>query len=100
MQALRVSVAVVLLCFMGTTGCMSSLRLKNQALSHVTGQASSIPDIYIQEVLNNLAMIEDNPARMPYFSDPQTSRTSIQQTGSASYGAFADLISVRRSQTL
>ena len=41
--------------------------------SNETGE--SIPDIYYQEVVNNLAMIQADPSRMPYFSDPQTSRT-------------------------
>ena len=67
--------------------------MRNGLRSRVTKQASSIPDIYYQEVLNNVAMIQADPSRIPYFSDPQTSRTSIQQTSSGSYGLFWDLIS-------
>ena len=72
-------------------GCMAAMR--NQLSYRVTRQASTIPDIYYREVLNNLAVIETDASRMPYFSDPQTSRTSIQQTASGSYGLFFDLIS-------
>lgn len=72
-------------------GCMAAMR--NQLSYRVTRQASTIPDIYYREVLNNLAMIETDASRMPYFSDPQTSRTAIQQTASSSYGLFFDLIS-------
>lgn len=81
------------MCTLSTLGCMSGLRMKNQLRSQVAAQASSIPDIYYREVLNNLAMIEADPSRMPYFSDPQTSRSVEQQSVSGSYGVFADLIS-------
>jgi hypothetical protein len=67
--------------------------MRSQLPNRVTRQASTIPDIYYQEVLNNLAMIQAEPSRMPYFSDPQTSRTSIQQSASGSYSIFLDLIS-------
>jgi hypothetical protein len=55
-------------------------------------QASTIPDVYYQQVLNNLAMIVAEPAKMPYFSDPQTSRVGIAQTGNLSYGINYDII--------
>jgi hypothetical protein len=37
-------------------------------------------------------MIQADPSLMPYFSDPQTSRTGIQQSASGSYGLNWDLI--------
>ena len=49
-------------------------------------------DIYYQEVLNNLAIIGRRSFALTYFSDPQTSRTSVQQSTTADYGIFADLI--------
>jgi len=81
----------VLVCTFCNVGCVKNM--KNQLSNRMTRQASTIPDIYYQEVLNNLAMIQAEPSRMPYFSDPQTSRTSIQQSSSASYSFFLDLIS-------
>ena len=80
----------VLVCALCNVGCMGTMR--SQLRYRMTRQASSIPDIYYQEVLNNLAMIQADPSRMPYFSDPQTSRTVIQQSASGSYGIFLDLI--------
>jgi len=43
-----------------------------QLRDRMTDQASSIPDVYCQIVLENLAMIRVDPSRMPYFSDRQT----------------------------
>src|SRR5579863_5128919 len=38
-------------------------------------------------------MIQAAPTRMPYFSDPQASRVSIQQEATGSYSLFWDLVS-------
>jgi hypothetical protein len=54
---------LVLMLALCNIGCM-----KNQLRTRMTTQASTIPDIYYQEVLNNLAMIQAQPSRMPYFS--------------------------------
>lgn len=69
-------------------GCLTP-RVRTRMLN----QASSLPTVYYQEVLNNLAMIEADPAGMPYFSDPQTARTRVQQSTNVSYGLNWDLIS-------
>ena len=82
---------LALLCAFGNIGCLK--RISSQLPNRVTSQANSIPNIYYQQVLNNVAMIQAAPARMPYFSDPQTSRISIQQEATGSYGLFWDLIS-------
>jgi hypothetical protein len=79
--------ALVLACAVMHAGCMTT-----QLRNHMTEQASTIPDVYYQVVLNNLAMIAANPARMPYFSDPQTAQTSIAQNANVSYGINLDLI--------
>jgi hypothetical protein len=81
----------LLLCSFGNVGCMKNISA--QLPNRVTKQANSIPNIYYQEVLNNMAMIQAAPSRMPYFSDPQTSRSSVQQEETGSYGLFWDLIS-------
>ena len=79
--------ALVLACASMNAGCMTS-----QLRNHMTEQASSIPDVYYQVVLDNLAMIAADPARMPYFSDPQTAQTSIAQNANVSYGINLDRI--------
>ncbi len=66
--------------------------MTTQLRNRMTEQASTIPDVYFQEVLNNLAMIDARPSGMPYFSDPQTARTVIMQSANVSYGINWDLI--------
>ncbi len=83
--------SLALLCALGNVGCVK--RISSQLPNRVTRQANSIPNIYYQEVLNNVAMIQAAPSRMPYFSDPQTSRVSVQQEATGSYSLFWDLIS-------
>lgn len=76
--------AVCLICL---SGCMAT-QLKNR----VTEQARTIPDVYHQVVLNNLAMMAVAPDRMPYFSDPQTARVEIVRTVKTDYGIVFDTI--------
>src|ERR1022692_2544918 len=80
---------LALTCAVTCSGCMTT-QLRNR----MNDQASSIPDVYYQEVLNNLAMIHSSPSRMPYFSDPQTARTVIFQTANVSYGINWALITL------
>ena len=80
--------ACLLACVLANAGCMTS-----QLRSRMTDQASSIPGIYYQIVLDNLAMNEADPARLPYFSDPQTARSQIAQSATMGYGMNLDLIS-------
>jgi hypothetical protein len=70
-----------------SSGCMTT-QLRNR----MNEQASTIPDVYYQQVLNNLAMIVAESTRMPYFSDPQTSLVNITRTANVSYGINWDLI--------
>src|ERR1700678_3395650 len=79
--------ALVLACAVMHAGCMTT-----QLRNHMTEQASTIPDVYYQVVLNNLAMIAANPARMPYFSDPQTSVNIVARNANVAYGINLDLI--------
>ena len=79
--------ALLLACVLMNAGCMTT-QLRNR----MTEQASTIPDVYYQVVLNNLAMTATDPTRMPYFSDPQTSQTSIARNANVSYGVNLDLI--------
>jgi hypothetical protein len=79
--------AFVAACVFCNGGCMTS-----QLGNRMTEQASSIPNVYYQEVLNNLAMIQADPSRMPYFSDPQTARVRIDQSANVGYGMNLDLV--------
>jgi len=81
------TLVLVSACAMPNAGCMTT-QLRNR----MTEQASTLPDVYYQVVLNNLAMIAADPGRMPYFSDPQTSRTTILRNANVSYGINLDLI--------
>jgi hypothetical protein len=73
---------------MASGGCMTT-QLRNRQ----TEMGSTIPDVYYQEVLNNLAMLATDTSRMAYFCDPQTSRVDISRTANVSYGVNWDLIS-------
>src|ERR1022692_140870 len=79
--------ALILVCALMNAGCMTT-QLRNR----MAEQASTIPDVYYQVVLDNLAMNATDPARMPYFSDPQTARTSIAKNANVSYGINLDFI--------
>jgi hypothetical protein len=83
----RRTLVFLLACVLGNAGCMTS-----QLRTRMTDQAASIPGIYYQIVLDNLAMIQADPARLPYFSDPQTARSQIEKTASVNYGMNLDLI--------
>jgi hypothetical protein len=87
--------ALVLTCAGTNAGCMTT-QLRNR----MAEQASSIPDVYYQVVLDNLAMIAADSARMPYFSDPQTARTSIARNANVSYGINIDLITAAPTNAL
>ena len=75
------------LCVVGLSGCLTT-QLKNRVIE----QAGTIPDVYHQVVLNNLAMMSVAPDRMPYFSDPQTARVEIVRTIKSDYGIVFDTI--------
>jgi hypothetical protein len=81
------ALALSLACALVNTGCMTT-QLRNR----MNEQASTIPDVYYQEILNNLAEIAADPSKMPYFSDPQTSRIVIVRSANVSYGINWDLI--------
>jgi len=79
--------AFVAACVFCNGGCATK-----QLGNRMTEQAASIPGVYYQEVLNNLAMIQADPSRMPYFSDPQTARVRIDQSAGVGYGMNVDLV--------
>src|ERR1022692_2122940 len=87
--------ALIVVFALMNAGCMTT-----QLRNHMTEQASTIPNVYYQVVLNNLAMIAADPARMPYFSDPQTAQTSIAQNANVAYGVNLDLITAAPTNAL
>ena len=79
--ALAVAVSMALV---GASGCIA-VRLKQRAMH----QASTLPDLQYQQVLNNLAMFADNPAALPWHVNFREGTTQITDSGSA--GAAVDL---------
>lgn len=55
-------------------------------------QSSYIPDLQYRQVIDNLAIIADNPSAMPYFNPPNVSRTTIQRTAQTTFGSQWGLI--------
>jgi hypothetical protein len=87
-KTLRRFILVIALALLNA-GCMTT-----QLRQRTNEQAATIPDVYYQQVLDNLAMIQANPDRLPYFSDPQTSRNTIARTANVNYGVNWDLITM------
>jgi hypothetical protein len=63
-----------------------------QLRTRTNDQAATIHDIHYQQVLNNLAMIIEEPGKLPYFCDPQTARTTITDIASINDGLGWSLI--------
>ena len=62
-----------------------AVRLKQRTMH----QASTLPELQYQQVLNNLAMFADNPAALPWHVNFREGTTQV--TDSASAGAAVDL---------
>ena len=77
--ALAVAVALV-----GSTGC-TAVRLGQRTMR----QASTLPDLQYQQVLDNLARFVDDPAALPWHVNFREGTTQI--TDSAGAGAAVDL---------
>ncbi len=58
-----------------SSGCASTL-LRNR----MNDQVSTLPDLYYQQVLDNLAAIQAHPARLPYFANSLVGRIGVQRT--------------------
>ncbi len=78
---------VTVLCAVLSSGCASTVLRER-----VNTQASTLPDLYYQQVLDNLAMSQANPARLPYFADPAVGRTGVHRTTIATYQLGWDFI--------
>lgn len=72
---------VGLLCLFALT----SVGCQHAVLQRRTGQqASRLPDLYCQEVLNNIAMFSENPDSVPHFTYASSGTTQVLRTGGLS----------------
>ena len=81
---IRIAAFALVLALAGSSGCMA-VRLKQRTMH----QASTLPELQYQQVLNNLAMFADNPAALPWHVNFREGTTQV--TDSASAGAAVDL---------
>jgi hypothetical protein len=75
------AVGVALLCSLGRT----SARLRHRTVN----QASTLPELQYQQVLDNLALLAENPSALPWHVNLKEGTTQI--TDSASGGVAVDL---------
>lgn len=68
----------------GSIGC-EAVRLQQRTMH----QASTLPELQYQQVLNNLALFADNPAGLPWHVNFREGTTQVTDSGSA--GAAVDL---------
>jgi len=73
-----------LLVALASTGCMA-VRLKQRTIN----QASTLPDLQYQQVLDNLAMFAANPSAIPWHINLREGTTQITDSGTA--GSLVDL---------
>ena len=64
-----------------------------QVANRTISQSSYIPDIQYKQVIDNLAIIADNPSALPYFNPPNLSRTTIQRTAGTTFGMQWGIVS-------
>ncbi len=81
---LRIAAIGLALALAGSTGC-TSVRLGQRTMR----QASTLPDLQYQQVLDNLALFATNPSALPWHVNLREGTTQI--TDSASAGAAVDL---------
>jgi len=81
---LRIAVLAALLAVAGSAGC-TSIRLGQRTIH----QASTLPELEYQQVLNNLALFATNSAALPWHVNLRDGTTQI--TDSVSAGAAVDI---------
>jgi hypothetical protein len=69
------------------SGCQTAQLQKSTLV-----QARSVTDIYYEQLLTNIAMLNTHPKSLPYFSLPQTGANTTQLSLTLSYTPTADLI--------
>jgi len=72
--------------FIGATYVILSGCQATQVANRTVNQSSYIPELQYRQVMDNLAMIADNPSALPYFNPLNSSKTTIQRTGTANFG--------------
>jgi hypothetical protein len=57
-----------------------------------THQATSVSDLYYDQILTNIAMLAEHPANLPYFSLPQSGQNTAQCSLTLNYTPTFELI--------
>lgn len=70
-----------------TTGCQA-IQLENRTYR----MSRTLSDIQYRQVLDNLAMMANNPSSLPFFNVAATGKTTIQQSSQANGSLNWDLI--------
>ncbi len=83
-SSMRRSLIIMVVLF---AGCQSVM-LRERTV----GQATTITDIYYEQVMNNIAMHAANPEALPYFSYPGAGVNTIQRTLTGNYTPGWDLV--------
>ena len=86
-QRTRLTMLALTLTAFPQTGCQSI-----QLERHTIRQARTLTDLQYKLVLDNLAMIDWNPAALPFFSAAGTGLTNISQAAQASFSPSVDLL--------
>lgn len=81
MNAKPPTLALAFVTILGLCGCQHGALQRR-----VVQQASRLPDMYYQEVLNNIAMFCHNPAALPHFAYASTGTTQVQRTAGSTAG--------------
>src|SRR4051794_1242456 len=68
-----------------------------QVANRTINQSSYLPQMQYRQVIDNLAIIADNPSAMPYFNPPNASKTTIQRTAGTTFGMQWGLIAAVQS---
>jgi hypothetical protein len=82
------SLSSVLICA-ALSGCQA-LQLENRTVR----MSRTLTDLQYRQVMDNLALLADQPSAMPFFSVAQTGKTTIQQNTQGSSTVSWDLITV------
>lgn len=81
---MRLSRIMLAMALVGLVGC-TSVRLRQRTIH----QASTLPDLQYQQVLDNLAMFAENPSALPWHINLREGTSQVTDSGSA--GALVDL---------
>src|SRR5262249_30096552 len=87
-----IRVAAISASLASLSGCQAT-----QVANRTVNQSSYIADMQYRQVIDNLAILADNPSAMPYFNPPNASKTTIQRTAGTTFGMQWGLIAAVQS---